>query len=92
MRCRLCDEIVIMPRDGAIIFSDLISKLDVLNVVCSKCHRSGRYKLKRLVERRGPKAKIVDFLDEIAGGCPKRTMVNWNDRCRAQCPDLARVL
>jgi hypothetical protein len=26
-----------MPRDGAIIFSDLTSKLDVRRVVCDKC-------------------------------------------------------
>jgi hypothetical protein len=26
-----------MPRGGAIIFSDLISKLDVLRVSCDKC-------------------------------------------------------
>ena len=30
-----------MPRDGATILSDLIGKLDVLRVSCSKCHRSG---------------------------------------------------
>ena len=30
-----------MPRDGAIIFSDLIGKLDVLRVVCYKCGRDG---------------------------------------------------
>jgi hypothetical protein len=29
-----------MPRDGAIIFSDLIGKLDVLRVECQKCGRS----------------------------------------------------
>jgi hypothetical protein len=28
-----------MPRDGAIIFGDLISKLDVLRVECPKCGR-----------------------------------------------------
>ena len=32
-----------MPRDGAIIFSDLIGKLDVLRVACEKCGRNGRY-------------------------------------------------
>jgi hypothetical protein len=32
-----------MPRDGAIIFGDLIGKLDVLNVACDKCERAGRY-------------------------------------------------
>ena len=30
-----------MPRDGAIIFSDLIGKLDVLRVSCEKCARDG---------------------------------------------------
>ena len=29
-----------MPRDGAIIFSDLIGKLDLIRVACDKC---GRY-------------------------------------------------
>jgi hypothetical protein len=32
-----------MPRDGAIIFGDLIGKLDVLQVECVKCGRKGRY-------------------------------------------------
>jgi hypothetical protein len=30
-----------MPRDGAIIFADLIGKLDVLRVHCDKCERDG---------------------------------------------------
>jgi hypothetical protein len=30
-----------MPRDGAIIFGDLIGKLDVLRVTCKKCGRDG---------------------------------------------------
>jgi hypothetical protein len=28
---------LLMPRDGAIIFADLIGKLDVLRVACDKC-------------------------------------------------------
>jgi hypothetical protein len=32
-----------MPRDGAIVFGDLIGKLDDLRVSCEKCGRSGRY-------------------------------------------------
>jgi hypothetical protein len=35
-----------MPRDGAIIFSDLVGQLDVLNVECEKC--ASRYRLDRL--------------------------------------------
>jgi hypothetical protein len=34
-----------MPREGAIIFRDLVGKLDVLNVECEKCGRFGRYPL-----------------------------------------------
>jgi len=29
-----------MPRDGAIIFRDLIGKLDVLPIECAKCGRA----------------------------------------------------
>ena len=52
-----------MPRDGAIIFSDLIGKLDVLRVTCSQCARDGCYGLSHLITCRD--AKIIDWLDEI---------------------------
>jgi hypothetical protein len=32
----------LMPCDGAIIFSDLTGKLDVLRVACAKCERAER--------------------------------------------------
>ena len=81
-----------MPRDGATIFSDLTGRLDLLRVTCDKCGRAGCYRLNRLIDDRGRAAKLVDWPDEIAGDCPKRVTMNWNDRCRAQCPDLPRVL
>jgi hypothetical protein len=31
-----------MPRDGAIIFGDLIGKLGELRIECAKCGRSGK--------------------------------------------------
>jgi hypothetical protein len=71
-----------MPRDGAITFSDLIGKLDVLHVECEKCARDGRYRLSRLIQDRGRDAKVTDWLDQITADCPKRAMVSWNDRCR----------
>ena len=42
-----------MPRDGAIIFGDLIGKLDLLRIECPKCGRSGRYRLADLLMRYG---------------------------------------
>jgi hypothetical protein len=60
-----------MPGDGAIIFSDLIGKLDVLRVTCEKCGRDGCYGLSRLIDKRGCDAKVIDWLDELKADCPK---------------------
>jgi hypothetical protein len=81
-----------MPRDGTIIFGDLIGKLDVLYVHCAKCSRAGRYRVSDLIKARGRDVRIVDWLDEITGDCPKKLAHNMNDPCGARCPDLPRVL
>ncbi len=81
-----------MPRDGAIVFGDLIGKLDVLRVTCAKCERAGRYRLDRLIENRGRDAKIVDWLGELTADGPKKIASSWSDQCAARCPDLAAVL
>jgi hypothetical protein len=77
-----------MPRDGAIIFSDLTGKLDVLRVACGKCEREGSYPVNRLIQNRGRDAKLIDWLDELTGECPKKIA---HDPCGARCPDLPRV-
>ena len=64
-----------MPRDGAIIFSDLIGKLDVLRVACEKCGRDGCYGLSRLIDKLGGNGKVIDWLDELTAECPKRLPV-----------------
>jgi hypothetical protein len=82
-----------MPQDGAIIFSDLIGKLDVLRVTCDHGHgfRSGDLGDN---DRRGHtwRAKISDWLRELTADCPKKAAKNWSDQCAARCPDLAAVL
>ena len=55
-----------MPRDGAIIFGDLIGKLDVPRVVCDSCGRAGSYRVARLIEQYGRDAAISDWLDRRA--------------------------
>ncbi len=81
-----------MPRDGAIIFADLIGKLDLLRVACDNCRRDGRYGLNRLIEPRGRDAKLIDWLDEITADCAKKRADNMNDLCGARCPQLPTVL
>jgi hypothetical protein len=84
--------IVAMPRDGGIIFADLIGKLDVLRVTYNKCGRDGCYGLARLIDKRGRDAKVIDWLAELTADCPKKQARNMSDRCGARCPQLLKVL
>jgi hypothetical protein len=86
------DWITSISRDGAIIFADLIGKLDILRVICGKCGRDGCYGLNRLINKRGRDAKVTDWLDELTAECPRKIAHNMNDRCDAHCPDLPKVL
>jgi hypothetical protein len=81
-----------MPRDGAIIFRDLVGKFDVLNVECAKFDRRGRYRLDRLIEKYGIDAKLFDWSDEITADCPRKQARNLNDQCGARCPDLPKMV
>ena len=78
-----------MPREGAIIFRDLVGKLDALNVECTKCGRRRRYRLDRLIERYGIDAKLFDWTDEITADRPRKQAKNI---CGARCPDLPKVV
>ena len=81
-----------MPGDGAIIFGDLIGKLDVLRVECPKCARSGRYRIADLLMRYGRDEKLVAFTDDVTANCVRRQTRSDSDPCGAICPDLERVV
>ena len=59
-----------MPRDGAIIFRDIVGKLDVLRVECDKCGRKGQYRVDHLIEQYGIDAKLFDW--EPEADCPRK--------------------
>src|SRR6516162_4378074 len=79
-----------MPRDGAIIFRDIVGKLAILRIECDKCGRSGQYHVDRLIMRYGIDAKLFEWSDEITADCPRRHFGNLYDQCGARCPDLQR--
>jgi hypothetical protein len=81
-----------MPREGAIIFSDLIGKLDLLRVECPKCGRSGRYRLADLIMRYGRDEKVFAFTDDVTANCTRKRARRDRDPCGAICPDLPKVL
>jgi hypothetical protein len=58
-----------MPREGAIIFSDLIDKLVVLRIECPKCDRPGQYQLADPIMRHGLNQKLFAFTDDVIANC-----------------------
>ena len=74
-----------MPRDGALVLSDLHNL--TLSIVCEPCGRHGTYNVARLIEQHGD-AKLTDLLLTLAN-CPKTRSVSIHDRCRAVFDGLA---
>jgi hypothetical protein len=66
-----------MPRPLGTTFADLLGKLQMLRVECSKCGRFGRYPLHRLIDQHGGNGTILwslcafiarsDFLNDDGG-------------------------
>jgi hypothetical protein len=83
--------IVAMPRDGAIIFSDLIGKLDIYASVAPRAGGMVAMDCPASIDSRGRDAKLIDWIDELTAECPKKIAHNMNDPCGARCPDLPRV-
>jgi len=72
-----------MPRDGTIIFDDLIGKLDVPRVECSKCGRSARYRVADLITRYGRDEKIFAFTADVTANCARKRARSDSDPCCA---------
>jgi hypothetical protein len=68
-----------MPRDGAIVLSD-VRRPTTLSIVCEPCGRRGTYNVARLMERHGD-AKLPDLLQTLAN-CQKARSASIHDRCR----------
>jgi hypothetical protein len=81
-----------VPREGAIIFADLIGKLDLLRIECPKCGRSGRHRLADLLMRYGRSEKVFAFTEDVTENCPRKQARIDNDPCGAICSDLSSVL
>jgi hypothetical protein len=55
-----------MPREGAIIFRDIVGKLDLLRVECDKCGRRGQCGIDGLLKQYGPDIAMPDLRHELA--------------------------
>jgi hypothetical protein len=46
-------------RRGFLTFGDIVGKLDVLRVECTKCERKGRYSVAKLIAKHGRKGNMM---------------------------------
>jgi hypothetical protein len=81
-----------MPRTSGTTFGDLVGKLDVVRVECSKCGRFGRYPLHRLIDQHGGNGMIIAWLEALTADCPRTRAASVSDQCHARCPDLPKVV
>ena len=68
-----------MPRDGAIIFADLIGKLDVLRIECVRCGHSGQYHVTKARRATWPERQAVRVVGRADGGLPAQAHP-WRER------------
>ena len=81
-----------MPRPIGTTFADLLGKLAVVRVECSKCGRFGRYPLHSLIDRHGGNGTTIAWLEALTANCPRNRAASISDQCHAGCPDLPKVV
>jgi hypothetical protein len=79
-----------MPRDGAMLLSDLTEPM--LDLVCAKCGRAGRYSVARLIAEHGADVKLPDLrhrLAKCARTLPRQRPVSESDPCGVEYANLS---
>ena len=59
-----------MSSRGSITLSELVGKLDLLEIKCHRCDRHGRVSLAGLIENHGADTGLPDLRETLAGDCP----------------------
>jgi hypothetical protein len=81
-----------LKPDSAVSFGDLVGKLRIVRVECTKCGWGGSYSLGLLIRERGRSYTVLDWKDMLTSNCPRRINEDDSYQCGARCPDLLKVL
>jgi hypothetical protein len=73
-------------------FGDIVGKLHMLRIECTRCERKGRYVVAKLVVQYGRSGNMSKWVSDLRGDCPKRNAAQLHERCDLICPDLPKVL
>jgi len=74
-------------KRGSVTLGDLIDRIAMLEVACSRCERRGRLQVDRLIERHGD-MELPELGRILAGDCRKTAAVSISDRCDVFFPKL----
>jgi hypothetical protein len=72
-------------RRGSVTLGDLVDRIAMLEVACSRCQRRGRLRVDLLIERHGD----AELRLPVAGDCPKAAAVSISDQCDIYFPGWA---
>jgi len=74
-------------KRGSVTLGDLIDRIAMLEVACSRCERRGRLQVDRLIERHGD-MELPELGRVLARDCRKAAAVSISDRCDVFFPKL----
>jgi len=77
-------------RRGSVTLGDLVDRIAMLEVACSRCQRRGRLRVDLLIERHGD-AELPELRLPLAGDCPKAAVVSISDQCDIYFPGLGAL-
>ena len=80
----------VMPREGTIIFRDMVASSMFSASNAQVRPQRGRYYLANRTLRH--RRQAFDGSNEITADCPRKKARNLNDQCGARCPDLSKVV
>jgi hypothetical protein len=68
--------------------ADIATRIDMLEIRCSRCDRAGRRRVSRLIEQYGGSMRVPDLRTELAQGCDHAGGHDF-DRCDVFFSQLA---
>ena len=77
-----------MSARGSITLGELQGKLDLLDIACHRCERSGRVSLARLIDEHGADTGLPDLWERLASDCQHARSTALNNSCAIYYPQL----
>ena len=74
----------------SVTLADIATRIDMLEIRCSRCDRVGRRRVSRLIEQHGGSMRLPDLRMKLAQGCDHAGGHDF-DRCDVFFPQLGAV-